>query len=386
MQVVRNNKILCYSRTTSFLFENLPHEFFDFESGKNKFKELKLVFPELNDGDISSLCVMQVFHSTTGNSIVKNIKKFLLSDSYAVMLFLVNMEHVSKDSVNFIRFAIDEAEFSNKQSDKHFILLLHFPAENFFLHCYPSYFQDEWDLCYLDSTAPAANGGTIDLKKCFLYAYQCSKTNQQFMDEVVESLLSKELLAFSVARINKILKRHDSSSMVANLLSTDKKNSIRRSLKRKFVQQWSPFKMMQTLQQAANSALSLDYTLNMTNAISTILKSNFYNFMVFVLTVLAKSGVLSILIENQASAECLDLIRAQIEGMDLPSSTQMKIQSSSITRMHDAHFPFFNDLYNTVEHVVKSYTGGKREVNVEECAKDLTMKIEESVSVQYKCF
>ena len=359
----------------------MPHEVFSHDSDK-QISELKSVFPHLKDDDVATLCVMQIFHNTTGSEITGNIRKFLFKDAYDVMIFFVNMELISKDSVNYLRLAIDEADFEAKEK-KQFILLLHFPAENFFLHCYPSFCQDEWDFYYLDSVAPTS---AVDLKNCFLYAYQDDgkSSSMKFMDKVVDSLLSLELAVFATVHIRSVIPQVVSRSAVSELLSTGEHNSIGEALKVKFVQQWSPHRMMQTLQQAANSALSLDYTLNMTDAISTIIKSNFYDFMHYMLTVLARSNALPILFRKDVPTEILNLIRKQICSIDLPSSaTQMKIQSSSIGQKssYQIYFPFFTDVYETVEGVLSIYSTGrtKSTADVDEYGEKLKLKTRKNV-------
>ncbi len=349
---------------------------------KDERKQLKLVFPDLCNDDIDSLCVVQIFHNTTGTSISRSIRKFLFVPTYYVMIFLVNMEYISKDTVNYLRFAIEEAEF-NSDNRKQFILLLHFPAENFFLHCYPSFCQDNCEFYYLDSVAPTTEDNVIDLKKCFLYAFQDDSTREtsKFMEEVVDSLLTQKLAVFCAAHIRTILPQHVHQSAVVSLLSTTKPNSIGQTLKLKFVQQWTPQRMMQALQQAANSALSLDYTLNMTDAISTIIKSNFYDFMHYVLALLGRNDALPILFRNDIPIEILHLIRLQIANIDLPSSsTLMKLQTLSIasTTKTLVYFPSFDDVYNSVENVI-TQTVATYELNIEKCAKELKVTMERNV-------
>ncbi len=386
---VRTNKTLCYSRTTSLLFDKLPLEFFDFDPEKSKLikhEQLKVVFPQLTEDDIDSLCVIQLFCNTNSSSITTSIRKFLLKSDYAVMIFVVNMEHLTADNVNYLRIAINETEFNVIKPQKQFILLLQFPAENFFLHCYPSFYQDEWDFYYLDSIAPTAKDGVVDLKKCFNYAYENETTSElKFMDKVVESLLSLEATAFSAAHINSMLHRQVPQSLLLDLLSTDKSNSIGGPLKTKFVQQWSPSRMMQMLQQSANSALSLDYSLNMTDAIGTIIKSNFYDFMHYMLTILARHGALGILFKDSIPKHFLDLIHYQIESNDLPSSsTEMKIQSSIINRKQDLEtcFPFFHDVFRTVEDLCRDPNRIKScQISIKDDAEELKTKIKNLVSI-----
>jgi len=145
------------------------------------------------------------------------------------------------------------------------------------------------------------------------------------------------------------------SARLYSLLSLAGSNSIGKSLKLKFCQQWTPTKMMQLLQQAANSAISQEYTLNMTDAINTLLKSSFYDFMHYMVTILKKHGILRLLLGENAS-KFLHLIQLQIEHYPLPkSSAEMKIESTVNDSVSYSipNFPFFDIVYNEIEDFLK---------------------------------
>ena len=256
---------------------------------------------------------------------------------------------------------IEELEFELNEH-KQFIVFLHFPSENFFKHCYPALFLDGWNHCYLDAIAPSEKTGVIDLKSCFQYCFNDdSSANLTFMEKTIEVLLETEVLAFSAARIGTLQSREErtcisrDSANLSSLLSLSGTHSIANSLKVKFCQQWTQAKMMQLLQQAANSAISQEYTLNMTDAINTLLKSSFYDFMHYMATILTKHGALGLLLSNKAS-QFLRLIQLQIEHYPLPkSSAQMKIESTvTDSALHStSNFPFFNIVYDAIENFLK---------------------------------
>ena len=358
------NKILCFSRTTSFLFESLPHEFFAFSSDESKDEnrqKLKRVFPNIEDDTIDTMCILQVLQNSIGSDISRKVKKFLVLENYDLLMMLVNVQEISRETINYLRIMIEELEFELNEH-KHFIILLHFPSENFYKHCYPALFLDGWNHCYLDAIAPSEKTGVIDLKSCFQYCFlNENPANLKFMEKTVEVLLDAEVSAFSAARIGTLQCNSEVTfANVSSLLSQAKSHSIGNSLKVKFCQQWTPSKMMQLLQQAANSAILREYTLNMTDAINTLLKSSFYDFMHYMVTILNKHGALKLLVGDNAY-KFLHLIQLQIKHYPLPkSSAEMKIE----TTVNDSashfipYFPFFNIVYDAIEDFLKVHHHG----------------------------
>ena len=353
------NKILCFSRTTSFLFESLPHEFFAFSSNESKHenrKKLKRMFPNIEDDTIDTMCILQVLQNSIGSDINRKVKKFLVFENYSLFIMLVNVQEISKETINYLRIIIEELEFELNEH-KHFILLLHFPSEDFYTHCYPTLFLDGWNHCYLDAIAPSEKTGVIDLKSCFQYCFQIEiPANLSFMEKTVEVLLDTEVSIISAARIGTLQCKSEANfASMSSLLSLAGNYSIGNSLKVKFCQQWTPSKMMQLLQQAANSAILQEYTLNMTDAINTLLKSSFYNFMHYMVTILNKHGALRLLVSDIAY-KFLRLIQLQIEHYPIPkSSAEMKIKSTvKDSASHSfSYFPFFNIIYDAIEDFLK---------------------------------
>ena len=353
------NKILCFSRTTSFLFESLPHEFFAFSSDESKDenrKKLKRVFPNIEDYIIDTMCILQVLQNSIGSDINRKVKKFLVLQNYDLLIVLVNVQEISKETINYLRIMIEELEFELNEH-KHFIILLHFPSGNFYNHCYPALFLDGWNHCYLDAIAPSEKTGGIDLKSCFQYCFHNEiPANLMFMEKTVEVLLDTEVSTISAAQIGTIQCNSEVNfASISSLLSLAGNHSVGNSLKMKFCQQWTPTKMMQLLQQAANSAILQEYTLNMTDAINTLLKSSFYDFMHYMVTILNKHGALRLLVGDNAS-KFLHLIQLQIEHYPLPkSSAEMKIESTANDSASHSilYFPFFSIVYDAIEDFLK---------------------------------
>ena len=93
----------------------------------------------------------------------------------------------------------------------------------------------------------------------------------------------------------------------------------------------------------------------MTDAINTLLKSSFYDFMHYMATILTKHGALGLLLSNKAF-QFLRLIQLQIEHYPLPkSSAQMKIESTvtDSALRSTSNFPFFNIVYDAIEDFLK---------------------------------
>jgi len=90
----------------------------------------------------------------TQSKLEKLLEDFIKSD--CCLLFLTaSMQDVTEKMVNHLRVIIEEAESQIKNTDKLFVLLLHFPPAMFFNPCYSSLFLQGWDHHYLDSISPA---------------------------------------------------------------------------------------------------------------------------------------------------------------------------------------------------------------------------------------
>ena len=95
------------------------------------------------------------------------------------MLIVINMQYSTVEIVNHLRIMIEEAEaqfHSSEELNKLFVVLLHFPPEMFFNHCYPSLFLSGWDHYYLDTIAPPEEKGVIDI--CQWFSHCCGAVNQ----------------------------------------------------------------------------------------------------------------------------------------------------------------------------------------------------------------
>ena len=348
------NKTLCFCRSSADIFESLPKEYFAFSeqegSKENIRRQLEILFP--TQSDLDAVCVLQILSENTGDYIRKKLRRFLTLENYDILVMLVNAKDISKDSINYLRILIEELE-QECNTYKNFILLIHFPPENFFDHCYPALFLDGWSLYYLDAVAPSTKSG-IHLKRCFEYCF--SNPDVKLLEQMFQSLFTTEipfLLASSVAMLQPEI--HSALTTGNAIFSLSNENSVSNALFRKFCKLWTPKKMMQLLQYAGNSSLTQEYTLSMTDAVSTLVKSRFYDFMYYMLTILNKNGALSALLDKEDSV-FLTVVQTQIEHYPLPhSSAQIKIDSATILTATESipKFPFFRELYDTVEEFLK---------------------------------
>ena len=103
--------------------------------------------------DTHSLMVCKVSSLHSQSKFEKLLEDFIKSD--CCLLFLTaSMQDVTKKMVNHLRVIVEEAESQIKNTNKLFVLLLHFPPAMFFTPCYSSLFLQGWDHHYLDSITP----------------------------------------------------------------------------------------------------------------------------------------------------------------------------------------------------------------------------------------
>ena len=118
------------------------------------------------------------------------------------MLIVINMQYSTVEIVNHLRIMIEEAEaqfHSSEELNKLFVVLLHFPPEMFFNHCYPSLFLSGWDHYYLDTIAPPEEKGVIDI--CQWFSHCCGAVNRknpaEFLDKPLQELMEEAIPALA---------------------------------------------------------------------------------------------------------------------------------------------------------------------------------------------
>ena len=340
------NKLLCFTRTSVLIHSSIDKLF------------TALNLPR------STTMIYKLSTATTSASIPEQLKQFIYHESMSVLVLIANMQEYSKDAVNHLRILIEETEnnlVSTTSSSKLYVVLLHFPSAMFFQHCYPSYFLNEWDHYYLDSIAPSEQKGTVDIASWFKYC--CMKELDtspcRFLEKPLQDILRESVPAIS-ARLSLSRVRWPSGFDTRQaLLQLFHLKSFGEILIRRFCLYWKPKVMTELSKQAANLAYSYESTLSITNAIHAIVRSSFYEFILYIVMVLNKEGALGLLLTPNANSSVQELCLKLLEHCPIPKTLQhLTIQCAALVQRdvtsddpqkRNLIFPFFGHISRVVD-------------------------------------
>ena len=163
-------KYICYSRTSQSILQIIPSCLLEDQSisrlkvSKEDIDALKkfLLFK-------GNLCTYVINNSTTQEALVKALQSFFDYNSVAqVFLLVADMNRIAKETINQIRLLIEEASLHNEQPiqrSKFIYILLHFPSNMFYTHCYPTLFLEGWQHIYFDTIGEMQDEHCVDIQK-----------------------------------------------------------------------------------------------------------------------------------------------------------------------------------------------------------------------------
>ena len=348
------NKLLCYCRSSDRL-HNMPHE-------KNNAAEpflQEFIFP-----DTVKLQIFRITSLTTQRKLMKHIESFNMT-TYEVLVLVANVEDISVNTINHIRIMIEESEVTQKAAlvPKLFVLLLHFPPRLFFKHFYSSYYLHGWDHYYLDTLGAGSTSSSINIQKWFSQC--CSEPSSSlvpgsFMEaSYLDSLLTEALPLIaphiSMKGCSKTVRRNLGTKM--EYLSKLLKRGLDQVVFSRFTSYWTPSVMIAISEQAANLARLLESTLSITDAVNTIVKSNFYDFLLYIFSLLNDSQSLSIIAAADSNTE--KLIISLMKNYPIPRNlSELKMQSIRVDKQSAKEnstlytFPFFSFVYELIEELL----------------------------------
>ena len=359
------NKILCFSRSSSLIhssiFDEFPNEAKTVTSVASDLERLVFSYPHVEEGCLRELelrlRVIKVTTSTTQSSISSKLQIFCKHETCEVMVFVVNMQYSSVKIVNHLRIMIEEAEVQYpKVADipKLFVMFLHFPPEMFFNHCYPSLFLSGWDHYYLDTIAPSEENGVIDISQWFSnFCISKNHDSSNFLLEPLRELMEKAIpvlaTRFSVANNEQLPDRDQHSANLRDLKTILLETQLGSILQEQFASYWQASEMAEFSEQAANFPHMYESTLSITDAIHTIVRSSFYDFLFYILSVLKRQSVLIQLLKADKS-DFQDISLELVEHFPKPKTlSHLKIASMSEVRVFpneeqliSTKFPFFH--------------------------------------------
>ena len=324
------------------------------------------------------LSVLKITAISTQTSVLKRLQSFVQSETHEVMLIIINMQFSTVEIVNHLRIMIEEAEAqfgTIEDLNKLFVVLLHFPPEMFFNRCYPSLFLSGWDHYYLDTIAPPEEKGVIDI--CQWFSHCCGAVNSkipaEFLDKPLQELMDEAIPAlaaqFSMSDI--VPSDLEVIENKVDVLKTIFQNDLGKIVRERFISYWLKSVITEVSEQAANYPHMYESTLSITDAILTIVKSSFYDFLFYVLSILRKQsvfGLLSLYQHGQEDQEVIQLAFDLFQSYPLPK-TLPHLKAASMSEIHAVHdediqrcrYPFFSFISSLLENLLDQC---KKEVNL----------------------
>lgn len=366
------NKLFCYCRSSQLIHNKIPDKY-DFDS------EVSFLFKQYIFDEVESLIVYKISSLTTQKEIkdlLFNFNIHLLAES-KVLLFVASPDEVPINAINHIRILIEEFEAAHlAEQDKSsgqetiksipplrvfpklYVFLLHFPPRYFFSHSYPALFLHGWDHFYLDTIGPSLNHETVAIENWFLQS--CDITIESFLSEEAFNKLIMAAVVLVASDIH--LKQSDLLFSVNFKTKNDYfaqvlfSRGLDKIIYKGFMSYWNPSIMIEISEQAANLARRCESTLSMSDAISTIIKSNLYNYLIYMLSVMSNSQAIQLLLDSNPCSELEHLILILLQHYPKPKTlSELKIRSVQIKQLreHKAYkFPFFIFIYGVIENIL----------------------------------
>lgn len=304
------------------------------------------------------------------------LEDFMSSSQREVCVLIASTMETTRKIINHVRIMIEEAEGHSSQTSKLFVLLLHFPPSQFFEHCYPAFFVDRWDHCYLDTIAQNTENSIIDIQD---WLHRCCFTDEKAEVVKTDSFLSNlkriipQLIPVLLARL--YFGQKNDASFNSAMNATERSEALRTLLLKKglctilcskFETYWKPDVMLKYLKNAAEYNEDRESTLNITDTIHEKFKSLFLDFCVYMLTRANSNYNLDIIYSSITSESCQSLFLKIFEEFPMPELDQLHFRAATLPRRqrpeHCPQFPFFTDIFMLVEKHVQSC---HRSVNIQ---------------------
>ena len=324
--------------------------------------------------EVSQLVVCKVEGSQSQRSVRRMLIDFWGS-AKDVMFLLVNMQEVSRNTVNHLRVIIEEEEATvtatlKPKKPKLVLLLLHSPPAMFFAACYPALFLEGWEHYYLDTIAHGLPHGIVNsVEWLHMSCFPIEQTPSTIKDSFFEML--KHLLPQSIPHVvsrlsfgsdhsrpfNRPMTPLARSEMLQKLFDTE----LGDTLCHHFRSYWKAEVMTEYLHRAVKFTQTGQTTLNITDSIHSIIKSHFLDFLVYMVDCLNDNHNLDILLHPESTDEVIQLFQDMARCLPIPQKlSKLKLLSSI---QHGSHyrkevtrkylFPFFGMVCSQITDAVK---------------------------------
>ena len=358
-------KLLCFTRSSP-LIRQLPPEF-PSTSVTTSVEESQEFLKDHVFSDTHSLMMCKVSSQHSQSKLEKLLEKFIKSD--CCLLFLTaSMQDVTRKMVNHLRVIVEEAENQVKNTDKLFVLLLHFPPAMFFNPCYSSLFLQGWDHHYLDSITPATltRGAevrtVVDIEEwfqqCCCSDYTPNRDNHTalkcMLEDAVPVIASRLLL--KIGKHSAITNASQRTNTIKDLLLNKRIGFV---LFQQFAKYWNRQTMLELLQKVSRFTYNQKSTLNITDAIQTSFRSLFFDFLVYMFAKFNEDHNLDILMDERCTPQTLELFLGLLRTLPVPDLKLLRVLSATVILQapkkssHLPKFPFFRYVCEAVDKYIE---------------------------------
>ncbi len=311
---------------------------------------------------VKALTVLKLSTSLSKRQLSDFLKDFFHAKDKELLIVSSNMQDTSAKAINHLRILIEEAEGHGRpETTKLVAILLLFPSSMFPHGCYPSLFLNGWDHHYLDGIAHNLVLRTIDTEQLFL---RCCSPNlpsndleksllaalHRSLPEAAGMLASRSHFSFPRSSLNKITNTVHNREKFEEFLFSKGAGHI---LCCRFLSYLSPSVLTGYLQEATMLAQDRESTSSITNAIETMLKGHFFDFVAHIVFVFNCDHVFDIIFDAKCTPAVHELFMRLLDVMPLPEFAHLSLplkrtQEFPVNR-RNYKFPFYCLISQAIE-------------------------------------
>lgn len=327
-----------------------------------------------------------ITHASSQESLLTTLKCFFehtaVNSPTEVLLLVANMNEVLKSTINHARILIEEIELSYQKlhTNKLVFLLLHFPPNMFYNHCYPTLFLNGWQHIFLDEIGKIKDAHYLNIEKWLnISLLEENKTSYQhvlseiFVNDFVWNKLLFESIVLSSGNVTmKQLKDFpledtDNEQILLQWLLFVKKEEIQLVIKQRFYTYWQQEAMHELTYQIACYALTYHSSCTLSQTVQETIKSSFKEMVLYFICIINHHFVIHTLKRYDSNPElrrqliCLVVCKV-LSVLTIPDSPQqLQVEVALLTQQsrRDAvkdisspKFPFFNLIFDAMESIV----------------------------------
>ena len=327
-----------------------------------------------------------ITHASSQESLLTTLKCFFehtaVNSPTEVLLLVANMNEVLKSTINHARILIEEIELSYQKlhTNKLVFLLLHFPPNMFYNHCYPTLFLNGWQHIFLDEIGKIKDAHYLNIEKWLnISLLEENKTSYQhalseiFVNDFVWNKLLFESIVLSSGNVTMKqlkdfpLENTDNEQIRLQWLLFVKKEEIQLVIKQRFYTYWQQEAMHELTYQIACYALTYHSSCTLSQTVQETIKSSFKEMVLYFICIINHHFVIHTLKRYDSNPElrrqliCLVVCKV-LSVLTIPDSPQqLQVEVALLTQQsrRDAvkdisspKFPFFNLIFDAMESIV----------------------------------